>query len=161
MCPAGFRIGVEDLNHPAGRRFHDFPQGFPGRCQQVTPWTRARFRFARLFDRTLYQPRWPCRFRLFWIYSGYTPETRNEQAFSETRNRQFPKSAGPKGAGPFRGDRSRFDRELVRTVARRLAEGGPDFERLRAAVKKNIGSPRRAAYSRRCCPRPSSASNST
>ena len=32
------------------------------------------------------------------------------------------------------------DRELVRTVARRLAEGGPDSERLRAAVKKNIGS---------------------
>jgi hypothetical protein len=32
------------------------------------------------------------------------------------------------------------DRELVRTVARRLAEGGPDSERLRAAVRKNIGS---------------------
>lgn len=31
------------------------------------------------------------------------------------------------------------DRELVRTVARRLAEGGPDADRLRAAVKANVG----------------------
>lgn len=31
------------------------------------------------------------------------------------------------------------DRELVRSVARRLAEGGPDADRLRAAVKQNIG----------------------
>lgn len=30
------------------------------------------------------------------------------------------------------------DRELVRTVARRLAEGGPDSDRLRAAVKQNV-----------------------
>jgi hypothetical protein len=31
------------------------------------------------------------------------------------------------------------DRELVRTVARRLAEGGPDSDRLRATVKENLG----------------------
>lgn len=31
------------------------------------------------------------------------------------------------------------DRKLVRTVARRLAEGGPDSDRLRAAVKENVG----------------------
>ena len=31
------------------------------------------------------------------------------------------------------------DRELVRTVARRLAEDGPDSERLRAAVRVNVG----------------------
>ena len=31
------------------------------------------------------------------------------------------------------------DRELVRTVARRLAEAGPDSERLRAAVRANVG----------------------
>jgi hypothetical protein len=30
------------------------------------------------------------------------------------------------------------DRELVRTVARRLAEGGPDSDRLRDAVKQNV-----------------------
>ena len=30
------------------------------------------------------------------------------------------------------------DRELVRTVARRLAEGGPDSDRLRAAIRKNV-----------------------
>jgi hypothetical protein len=30
------------------------------------------------------------------------------------------------------------DRDLVRTVARRLAEGGPDADRLRAAVKQNV-----------------------
>ncbi len=32
-----------------------------------------------------------------------------------------------------------IDRELVRTVARRLAEGGPDAHRLRAAVEANVG----------------------
>jgi len=31
------------------------------------------------------------------------------------------------------------DRELVRTVARRLAEGGPESDRLRTAVKQNVG----------------------
>ncbi len=31
------------------------------------------------------------------------------------------------------------DRELVRTVARRLAEDGPDSDRLRAAVKGAVG----------------------
>ncbi|MFN4089290.1 MAG: hypothetical protein ACK4QW_09660 [Alphaproteobacteria bacterium] len=31
------------------------------------------------------------------------------------------------------------DRELVRTVARRLAEGGPASERLRNAVRQNVG----------------------
>ena len=31
------------------------------------------------------------------------------------------------------------DRELVRAVARRLTEGGPDSDRLRAAVKQNVG----------------------
>jgi hypothetical protein len=31
------------------------------------------------------------------------------------------------------------DRELVRNVARRLAEGGPDSDRLRAAVRANVG----------------------
>jgi hypothetical protein len=31
------------------------------------------------------------------------------------------------------------DRELVRTVARRLAEDGPDSDRLRAAVKGTVG----------------------
>jgi hypothetical protein len=30
------------------------------------------------------------------------------------------------------------DRELIRTVARRLAEGGPDAERLRAAVTETV-----------------------
>jgi hypothetical protein len=30
------------------------------------------------------------------------------------------------------------DRELVRKIARRLAEGGPDSDRLRAAVKDNV-----------------------
>lgn len=30
------------------------------------------------------------------------------------------------------------DRDLVRTVARRLAEGGPDSDRLRAAVTQNV-----------------------
>ena len=30
------------------------------------------------------------------------------------------------------------DRELVRAVARRLAQGGPDSDRLRAAVKQNV-----------------------
>jgi hypothetical protein len=31
------------------------------------------------------------------------------------------------------------DRDLVRTVARRLAEGGPDSDRLRAAVRESVG----------------------
>lgn len=31
------------------------------------------------------------------------------------------------------------DRELVRAVARRLAEGGPESDRLRTAVKQNVG----------------------
>ena len=31
------------------------------------------------------------------------------------------------------------DRDLVRTVARRLAEGGPDPDRLRAVVNQNVG----------------------
>ena len=31
------------------------------------------------------------------------------------------------------------DRDLVRTVARRLAEGGPESDRLRAAVKEKLG----------------------
>ena len=31
------------------------------------------------------------------------------------------------------------DREIVRTFARRLAEGGPDSERLRAAVSQSTG----------------------
>lgn len=37
------------------------------------------------------------------------------------------------------------DRELVRHVARRLAEGGRDADRLRAAIRENIGggSPRK------------------
>jgi hypothetical protein len=30
------------------------------------------------------------------------------------------------------------DRELVRSIARRLAEGGPDADRLRAAVSRTI-----------------------
>lgn len=32
------------------------------------------------------------------------------------------------------------DRDLVRVVARRLAEGGPDAERLRAVLDRTIGS---------------------
>lgn len=31
------------------------------------------------------------------------------------------------------------DRDLVRTIARRLAEGGPDADKLRAAVSETIG----------------------
>jgi hypothetical protein len=31
------------------------------------------------------------------------------------------------------------DRDLLRTLALRLAEGGPDSDRLRAAVKQSIG----------------------
>jgi len=31
------------------------------------------------------------------------------------------------------------DRELIRSVAKRLAEGGPNADRLRAAVKQSIG----------------------
>lgn len=31
------------------------------------------------------------------------------------------------------------DRDLVRTLARRLAEGGPDADRLRAVVNQNVG----------------------
>jgi hypothetical protein len=31
------------------------------------------------------------------------------------------------------------DRDLVRTIARRLAEGGPDSDKLRAAVNQTIG----------------------
>ncbi|MDI4662861.1 hypothetical protein K9U40_00695 [Xanthobacter autotrophicus] len=31
------------------------------------------------------------------------------------------------------------DRDLVRTLARRLAEGGPDSDRLRAVVNQNVG----------------------
>ena len=50
----------------------------------------------------------------------------------------FRKRLAEKGLIRFEVTGRTVDRELVRTVARRLAEGGPASDRLRAAVKQNV-----------------------
>lgn len=56
------------------------------------------------------------------------------RAIANFRNR-----LAEKGLARFEVTGRDSDRELVRTIARRLAEGGPDSDRLRAAVKDHVG----------------------
>lgn len=55
------------------------------------------------------------------------------------------------------------DRGLIRSLARRLAEGGPDASQLRAAVSQTIAveAPKKAASSRPCAAHHLSAPTST
>lgn len=57
-----------------------------------------------------------------------------QRAIANFRNR-----LAAKGLVRFEVTGREADRELVRTVARRLAEGGPDSDRLRAVVKQTGG----------------------
>lgn len=79
---------------------------------------------------------------IFWIYTEGTEMSKSSQhrAIANFRNR-----LAAKGLVRFEVTGRDSDRELVRNVARRLAEGGPDSDRLRAAVRYNIGgeSPRK------------------
>ncbi|MGE0007345.1 MAG: hypothetical protein AB7S92_17360 [Parvibaculaceae bacterium] len=54
-------------------------------------------------------------------------------------NASFRKRLAGKGLVRFEVTGRASDRELVQTVARQLAQGGPESERLRAAVKQSIG----------------------
>ena len=51
----------------------------------------------------------------------------------------FRKRLAKKGLIRFEVTGRDVDRDLIRTVARCLAEGGPASDRLRAAVKQNLG----------------------
>lgn len=51
----------------------------------------------------------------------------------------FRKRMAEKGLVRFEVTGRRSDRDLVRTLAHRLAEGGPDADRLRAAMRQNLG----------------------
>ena len=59
-----------------------------------------------------------------------------QRAVANFRNR-----LAEKGLVRFEVTGRNSDRELVRALARRLAEGGPESDRLRAAVNQTIGGP--------------------
>jgi hypothetical protein len=65
-----------------------------------------------------------------WIVS----KSSQQRAIANFRSR-----LAEKGLVRFEVTGRNSDRDLVRAVARRLAEGGPDAERLRAAVNQTIG----------------------
>src|ERR1700733_15310822 len=80
-----------------------------------------------------------CASRIFWIYSGYTLEVHRVSKCSlRPAVENFRNRLAEKGLVRFEVTGRNSDRDLVRAVARRLAEGGPDSERLRAAVNQTV-----------------------
>jgi len=76
-------------------------------------------------------------------YSGYISDIDGRREMSEPSQQRaianFRKRLAEKGLVRFEVTGRDSDRELVRTVARRLAEAGPDSDRLRAAVNGFFG----------------------
>ncbi len=70
--------------------------------------------------------------------SGYKPETTLTTAAQKKANRNYRARLARRGLKRFEVTARETDRELLRTLARRLAEDGPEANRARAAVTELV-----------------------
>ena len=71
--------------------------------------------------------------------TGYKPEADHEQHVSETRDQDYRDRLAKRGMARFEVLALEADRDLIRSLAKRLADDGPDAARIRSMVSQSIG----------------------